>query len=277
MPHMLGDLFDDIDVDELLGVEPDAPEPQPRDYNSRRHKVVCKYWLKDLCKRGDDCDFLHKLDHSRMPECHMFVTMGECNNKDCILQHISPEQKTTDCPWYARGFCKHGPRCRHRHTRKEPCPRYLAGVCPDGPLCTFGHPKYELPPIPRDGGVGPSMPAGMVPRGDLASVTCACCAAFRTDPPIAWTFESALRRPCNTRQQPWHARLSLWWQVLPMWTAGALCKSLHERQDPQGGCPVRDRRHGLVRSSELYWPGSIVRTLLVLAERYTLPSTEAWK
>jgi len=50
-----------------------------------------------------------------------------------------------NCPWYNRGFCKHGPNCRNEHVRKEACPRYLAGFCPDGPTCKLGHPKYELP------------------------------------------------------------------------------------------------------------------------------------
>lgn len=53
----------------------------------------------------------------------------------CPFLHIRPEDRIKDCPWYARGFCKHGPTCRNRHARKEPCLRYLAGFCPDGPDC----------------------------------------------------------------------------------------------------------------------------------------------
>ena len=141
-----GDNLDDIDVDALLGVEPEAPAP-PSDqpYNSRRHRVVCKHWLRGLCKKGDNCDYLHKYDPDRMPDCWYFSNFGECNTKDCTFKHARPEDKTSDCPWYGRGFCKHGPRCHHRHTRKKPCPKYLAGFCPDGPNCQFGHAKYELP------------------------------------------------------------------------------------------------------------------------------------
>ena len=135
----------ELDLDELLGVDtaaevvPANTRPDPR-----RHKVVCKHWLRGLCKKGDSCDFLHRLDHNRMPECWYFSNFGECPNKECIFLHLRPEDKTTECPWYARGFCKHGQRCRHRHTRKKPCPRYLAGVCPDGPNCAFGHAKWEV-------------------------------------------------------------------------------------------------------------------------------------
>lgn len=38
------------------------------------------------------------------------VPTGECSNKECPFLHIDPESKIKDCPWYDRGFCKHG-RC----------------------------------------------------------------------------------------------------------------------------------------------------------------------
>jgi hypothetical protein len=133
--------FDDLDADLLLGIDPHKdPVPANVRPDPRRHRVVCKHWLRGLCKKGDNCDFLHRLDHERMPECWYFSNFGECGNKECIFLHVRPE-KTTECPWYARGFCKHGQRCRNRHTRKKPCPKYLAGFCPEGPACQFGHPK----------------------------------------------------------------------------------------------------------------------------------------
>ena len=33
---------------------------------------------------------------------------GECNNKECPFLHIDPSAKIKDCPWYDRGFCRHG-------------------------------------------------------------------------------------------------------------------------------------------------------------------------
>ena len=154
----MDDLYD-IDVDAVLGVEPEPPREPPASYNSRRYKVVCKHWLRGLCKKGDDCDFLHKLDQDRMPDCWDFTQFGECGNKECLFKHVQPDEKVDECPWYARGFCKHGPRCRNRHTQKKPCPKYLAGLCPDGPTCRFGHPKYELP----------SMAGSHVPRGTMTA------------------------------------------------------------------------------------------------------------
>ncbi|KAF8980980.1 hypothetical protein BGZ46_003400 [Entomortierella lignicola] len=117
--------------------------------------VVCKHWLRGLCKKGDNCEFLHEYNLRKMPECWFYSKYGECNNgAECIYLHIDPESKIKDCPWYARGFCKHGPNCRHKHTRKVICQNYVTGWCPQGPNCPNGHPKYELPPPNWDDGQG---------------------------------------------------------------------------------------------------------------------------
>ncbi|KAF9141895.1 Cleavage and polyadenylation specificity factor subunit 4 [Mortierella sp. GBA39] len=117
--------------------------------------VVCKHWLRGLCKKGDNCEFLHEYNLRKMPECWFYSKYGECNNgTECIYLHIDPESKIKDCPWYARGFCKHGPNCRHKHTRKVLCQNYVTGWCPQGPNCPNGHPKYELPPPNWDDGIG---------------------------------------------------------------------------------------------------------------------------
>ena len=39
--------------------------------------VVCKHWLRGLCKKGDDCEFLHEYDMSKMPECFFFSKFGK--------------------------------------------------------------------------------------------------------------------------------------------------------------------------------------------------------
>ena len=96
----MDDLLDEVgvDLDAMLGIEPDEPEPKPPPgvrVDPRRHKVVCKHWLRGLCKKGDDCDFLHQLDRDRMPECWFFSNFGECNNKDCIFLHLRPEDKVS--------------------------------------------------------------------------------------------------------------------------------------------------------------------------------------
>ncbi len=68
-----------------------------------------------------------------------------CHNKECPFLHIDPESKIKDCPWYDRGFCRHGPSCRHRHVRRVLCLNYLSGFCPAGSECADAHPRFELP------------------------------------------------------------------------------------------------------------------------------------
>merc|ERR1712156_650802 len=34
--------------------------------------IVCKHWLRGLCKKGDGCEFLHEYDMSKMPECYFY-------------------------------------------------------------------------------------------------------------------------------------------------------------------------------------------------------------
>ncbi|EYB98354.1 hypothetical protein Y032_0132g1737 [Ancylostoma ceylanicum] len=107
--------------------------------------VVCKHWLRGLCKKGDQCEFLHEYDLTKMPECFFFSKYMACSNRECPFRHIDPETKMRDCPWYDRGFCRHGPYCKHRHRRRVICPNYIAGFCPDGKECKFTHPSFALP------------------------------------------------------------------------------------------------------------------------------------
>ncbi|XP_005091016.1 cleavage and polyadenylation specificity factor subunit 4 [Aplysia californica] len=107
--------------------------------------VVCKHWLRGLCKKGDDCEFLHEFDMSKMPECFFFSKFGQCNNKECPFLHIDPENKVRDCPWYDRGFCRHGPNCKNRHVRRIMCQCFLNGFCLDGPNCKYVHPSFKIP------------------------------------------------------------------------------------------------------------------------------------
>jgi hypothetical protein len=78
---------------------------------------------------------------------YLMLFSDACHNKECPFLHIDPESKIRDCPWYDRGFCRHGPSCRHRHVRRVLCMNYLSGFCPKGGECSEAHPKFELPPI----------------------------------------------------------------------------------------------------------------------------------
>ncbi|TRZ13872.1 hypothetical protein HGM15179_013251 [Zosterops borbonicus] len=136
------------DVEELgarplpfLGVDTVQGHPRP----GGAKPAVCKHWLRGLCKRGDGCDFLHDPEASRTPECHFHSRLGECSDKDCSFLHVAATTSVpAGCPWYDRGFCRHGPLCKYKHNRREMCANYLVGFCPEGPKCKFVHLKAGL-------------------------------------------------------------------------------------------------------------------------------------
>jgi len=109
------------------------------------NSLVCKHWLRGLCKKGESCEFLHEYNLRKMPECNFFVRNGYCSNGDeCLYLHVDPLSRLPPCPHYDRGFCALGPRCSKRHLRRRLCPAYLAGFCPDGRACRDGaHPRWR--------------------------------------------------------------------------------------------------------------------------------------
>ncbi|KAK8016917.1 hypothetical protein PG993_015106 [Apiospora rasikravindrae] len=116
-------------------VTPSASAANNASYNS----LVCKHWLRALCKKGESCEFLHEYNLRKMPECNFFVRNGYCSNGDeCLYLHIDPQSKLPPCPHYDRGFCPLGPTCAKKHVRRQLCPYYMAGFCPDGKNCKEG-------------------------------------------------------------------------------------------------------------------------------------------
>ncbi|KAK0384157.1 hypothetical protein NLU13_8246 [Sarocladium strictum] len=109
------------------------------------NSLVCKHWLRGLCKKGEHCEFLHEYNLRKMPECNFFMRNGYCSNgEECLYLHIDPLSRLPPCPHYDMGFCPLGPLCSKKHVRRKPCPFYLAGFCPDGPECKEGaHMKWK--------------------------------------------------------------------------------------------------------------------------------------
>lgn len=108
------------------------------------NSLVCKHWLRGLCKKGEHCEFLHEYNLRKMPECNFFMRNGYCSNGDeCLYLHIDPLSRLPPCPHYDMGFCPLGPRCAKKHVRRKLCVYYLAGFCPDGPDCKAAHPKWN--------------------------------------------------------------------------------------------------------------------------------------
>ncbi|KZZ92231.1 Zinc finger, CCCH-type [Ascosphaera apis ARSEF 7405] len=111
--------------------------------SSTHGTLVCKHYLKGLCKKGIKCEYLHEYNLRRMPECQSFARSNYCANGDeCLYQHIPFDAKIPPCEHYERGFCPLGPNCAKKHVRKTLCPFYLAGFCPEGPKCTKAHPRF---------------------------------------------------------------------------------------------------------------------------------------
>ena len=81
--------------------------------DNRFKTVVCRHWLRSLCQNGERCDFLHKYDPDRMPECR---NGADCTDPDCIFKHTTDEDRR-ECLFYTQGFCIHGPNCRFRHIK----------------------------------------------------------------------------------------------------------------------------------------------------------------
>ncbi|KLU88502.1 mRNA 3'-end-processing protein yth-1 [Magnaporthiopsis poae ATCC 64411] len=110
------------------------------------NSMVCKHWLRGLCKKGDSCEFLHEYNLRKMPECNFYLRHGFCQNgEECMYLHIDPQSKLPPCPHYDQGFCPLGPRCAKKHVRRQVlCPYYLCGFCPDGRACKQGaHPRWD--------------------------------------------------------------------------------------------------------------------------------------
>lgn len=114
--------------------------------------LVCKHFLKGLCKKGNKCEYLHEYNLRAMPECQTFVRSGRLscqNGEDCLFQHAPEDMRKPRCEHYDQGFCPLGPQCGRKHVRNKLCPYYLAGFCPEGRLCQYGaHARFNenLPP-----------------------------------------------------------------------------------------------------------------------------------
>ncbi|OWA53317.1 Cleavage and polyadenylation specificity factor subunit 4 [Hypsibius exemplaris] len=116
------------------------------------NNVVCRHWLRGLCRRADTCDFLHEFDMTKMPECYFYSKFNACTNKDCRFLHLNPEQRIKECTWYTRGFCRLGGQaCPMKHIKRTICQSYFVGFCPKGPACESAHPRLDiLPNRPRN-------------------------------------------------------------------------------------------------------------------------------
>ena len=99
-------------------------------------QMICTYWLQGICKKGEDCEYLHDKD---------FAYGAFINGDSYLFRHAERyPYKEKNCPFYDKGFCKNGHNCRHAHEPKQVCANYLYGFCPEGPDCTYAHPQSPI-------------------------------------------------------------------------------------------------------------------------------------
>ena len=149
----------------------------PKVYTNRKHgREVCRYWLNSACQKGDQCEFLHRIDYDRMPTCPYGDScerqVSEANKSKTGLFEPCPfvhPTKKNRCTNYDQGFCSLGNRCLHEHVfvegpapfvspyffvqptrdishlksfRSAPCTYYsINGWCPYFEMCNFTHNK----------------------------------------------------------------------------------------------------------------------------------------
>lgn len=105
--------------------------------------VVCKHWLRGMCKKNEKCDYLHEYIIKKLPECFFFNVYGICNNNECMFLHVDQSSKAKICHFYSKGFCRNGPHCKNKHIRKDLCWNYFNGFCRHGENCKLGHPNFS--------------------------------------------------------------------------------------------------------------------------------------
>ncbi len=105
--------------------------------------TVCKYWLENRCKKGENCEYLHENIPDKLPECPLGVT---CNRGiECPFKHTPRQIK--ECQFYNSGYCKEGKACKLAHIKRELCLNYTLGFCPEGPMCKLFHLKSLVNPF----------------------------------------------------------------------------------------------------------------------------------
>ncbi|GES90633.1 cleavage and polyadenylation specificity factor subunit 4 [Rhizophagus clarus] len=75
------------------------------------------------------------------------IKFGSCNREVCVFSHsqsVNSNKFRKECRSYERGFCKYGPTCKYKHTRRVLCDLYLTGFCTRGPTCPNAHPRHFI-------------------------------------------------------------------------------------------------------------------------------------
>lgn len=94
---------------------------------------MCKFYLKQICMKGDSCKHAHSQEELRgSPDlrgtrlCNEFAETGVCSNAMCPYAHGQDQLRATGefwktqmCSYWQRNECNAGDACRHAHGEHE--------------------------------------------------------------------------------------------------------------------------------------------------------------
>lgn len=92
----------------------------PKDVSQQNvFRTNCIYFQRGICKMGDQCRFLHRVDRETQPRCQFFATGYCAAGKSCKFLHTQRKGERLICRKYAQGHCPEGPQCPHRHIKER--------------------------------------------------------------------------------------------------------------------------------------------------------------
>lgn len=119
----------------------------------------CKFYEQGHCK-NTACHFAHDPSRTTLQQDYKDSSGSTCDSLSPPPYELEEEETESDnakvCPFYLKGECRYGDRCRNLHIRqtankkkydqitlermaKTPCKYNRQGVCPFGALCYFSH------------------------------------------------------------------------------------------------------------------------------------------
>lgn len=110
------------------------PASQER-YRQQFYKTsMCKYFMENACRKGDQCSHAHSPDElqskpvlSKTRMCKQILRSGNCTDPECTFAHEIEELtaanaffRTKMCEFNSSiGGCKLGDKCRYAHSEAE--------------------------------------------------------------------------------------------------------------------------------------------------------------